>query len=86
VPVLPITRGPPEHPALAAEIPAKLKHRFQLHDVRPWVVLSEWNEFVRPGPGLRRLPGAADASFAYGMVPPGLFVTLRERFLAVVSS
>jgi hypothetical protein len=50
VPVVPITRGPPEHPALAAEIPANVKHRFQLHDARSWVVLSEWNEFVRPGP------------------------------------
>jgi hypothetical protein len=35
-----------------------------------WVVLSEWNEFVRPGPDLRRLPGAAGASLTYGMVPP----------------
>jgi hypothetical protein len=40
VPVLPITRGPPEHPALAVEIPAKVKHRFQLHDARSGVVLS----------------------------------------------
>jgi hypothetical protein len=86
VPVLPITHGPPEHAALAVEIPAKVKHRFQLDDARSWVVLSEWNEFVRPAPGLRTLPGAADAPLTYGMVPPGLFVTIRERFLAVVSS
>jgi hypothetical protein len=85
VPVLPITRGPREHPALAVDIPAKVKHRFQLHDARSGVVLSEWNEFVRPGLGPRRLPGAPDASSTYGMVPPGLFVTIRERFLAVVS-
>jgi hypothetical protein len=40
-------------------------------------------ERIRPAwPGLRRLPGAADASLTYGMVPPGLFVTIRERFFA----
>ena len=38
-------------------------------------------ERIRPAwPGLRRLPGAAAASLTYGMVPPGLFVTIRERF------
>lgn len=49
------------------------------------MVLSEWNEFVWPGPDLRRPPGADDASVAYGM-PPGLFATIRERFLALVNS
>jgi hypothetical protein len=40
-------------------------------------------ERIRPAwPGLRRLPGAADAFLTYGMVPPGLFVTIRERFFA----
>ena len=55
--VLPITHTPPDHPALAVEIPAKVKNRLQLDDARSWVVLSEWNEFVWPGPDLRRLPG-----------------------------
>ena len=51
-----------------------------------WVVLSEWNEFVWPGPDLRRVPGATDASVAYGMLPPGLFATIRDRFLAIVNA
>jgi hypothetical protein len=80
VPVLPITRGPPEHPALAVEIPAKVKHRFHFTMPAPASFLSEWSEFVRPAPGPGRRPGAADASRTYGMVPPGLFVTIRERF------
>ena len=51
----------------------------------PGSFAPEWNEFVRIGPDLRWLPGAADASLTSGMVTPGLFVTIRER-LAVVSS
>ena len=84
--VLPITHAPPDHPALAVEIPAKVKDRLRLDDARSWVVLSEWNEFVWPGPDLRRLPGSTDASVAYGMLPPGLFAVVRDRFLAIVDA
>ena len=62
--VLPITHTPPDHPALAVEIPFKVKNRLQLDDARSWVVLSEWNEFVWPGPDLRRLRGATEGSAA----------------------
>ena len=84
--VLPITHTPPDHPALAVEIPAAVKKRLQLDDASSWVVLSEWNEFVWPGPDLRRLPNASDASVAYGMIPPGLFASIREKFLAIVNA
>ena len=84
--VLPITHTPPEHLTLAVEIPAKVKQRLQLDDARSWIVLSEWNEFIWPGPDLRRIPGADDASITYGMIPPGLFSIVRDRFLAIVKT
>ncbi len=84
--VLPITHSPPDHASLAVEIPAKVKARLGLDDTRSWVVLSEWNEFIWPGPDLRRLPDAPNSSVAYGMIPPGLFATIRERFLAIVNA
>jgi hypothetical protein len=84
--VLPIMHTPPDHPRLAVEIPATVKARLQLDETRSWTVLSEWNEFIWPGPDLRRLPGASDASVAYGMIPPGLFATIRERFLAIINA
>lgn len=71
--VLPVTHSPPDDPGLAV-------------DARSWVVLSEWNEFIWPGPDLRRLPGADDSSVAYGMLPPSLFALIRDRFLALVKS
>jgi hypothetical protein len=84
--VLPITHSPPAHASLAVEIPATVKRRLHLDEARSWVVLSEWNDFVWPGPDLRRLPNADDASIACGMLPPGLFATIRERFLALARS
>ncbi len=84
--VLPITHSPPDHASLAVEIPAKVKERLRLDAARSWIVLSEWNEFVWPGPDLRRAPNADEASVAYGMLPPGLFATIRDRFLALVNS
>lgn len=83
---LPITHSPPDRASLAMEIPAKVKKRLRLDDASSWVVLSEWNEFIWPGPDLRRLPNADDATVAYGVLPPGLFAMIRDRFLAVVNS
>ena len=84
--VLPITHTPPDHSALAVELPAKVKSRLHLDDARSWVILSEWNEFVWPGPDLRRVHGATDASVAYGILPPALFAAIRDRFLAIANS
>ena len=84
--VLPVTHNPPDHPDLAVEIPAKVKQRLKLDDARSWVMLSEWNEFVWPGPDLRRLPNADESSVAYGMAPPSLYAIIRDRFLALARS
>ena len=83
---LPITHTPPDDQSLAIEIPAKVKERLGLDSDRAWVVLSEWNFFIWPGPDLRRLPGASDASVAYGMLPPKLFSQIREQFLSIISA
>ena len=83
---LPITHREPSDERMAVEIPAKVKSRLELDEARSWVVLSEWNEFVWPGPDLRRLPGADDLSIAYGMLPPGLFAIIRDRFLSIAKS
>ena len=60
--VWPVTCSPPEHPALAVEIPPKVKQRLGLDRDRSWVVLSEWNEFLWPGPDLHPTSGSADRS------------------------
>jgi glyoxylase-like metal-dependent hydrolase (beta-lactamase superfamily II) len=81
--VLPVPHSAPDHAGLAVEIPAAVKQRLKLDAEPSWVVLSEWNEFVWPGPDLRPAPTGDDASVAYGMLPPGLFATIRDRFLSL---
>ena len=84
--VLPVTHSSPADPASAIEIPFLTKVRLGLDSERSWVVLSEWNEFIWPGPDLRRVPGSGNDTVAYGFLPPKLFVEIRERFLALVQS
>ena len=76
--VAPITHSLPGDPAAAVEIPAKTKRRLGLDSARSWVVVSEVNRFVWPGPDLRSVsPGR----WAYGPMPPGLFGIVRRRLL-----
>ena len=82
--VLPVTHTQPEHQDLAVEIPAKVKARLGLDGERSWVVVSEWNEFTWPGPDVRPLPGSGEGSVAYGVLPPGLLGTIREKFMVLI--
>jgi hypothetical protein len=77
--VLPITHTVPVDPADALEIPLLTKERLGLDSKRSWVVLSEANDFIWPGPDLRPLPGRDASTVAYGFLPPGFMKVLRER-------
>jgi hypothetical protein len=55
--VLPITHSPPADPADAIEIPTATKNRLGLDSERSWIVITEANEFIWPGPDLRPVPG-----------------------------
>ena len=77
---------PPNQSIRADEIPAAVKRRLRLDDGRSWVVVSEWTEFVWPGPDLRRVPHGGDDSTAYGMLPPHVFATIQKEFLDLVKT
>jgi hypothetical protein len=84
VTVLPISHSPPADPELAVEVPAETKRRLGLDDDRSWIVLTDANRFVWPGPDLRpRLRGDM-ASVAHGLLPRGLMEEVRRRFIAAV--
>jgi hypothetical protein len=55
VTVLPVTHTPPHNLAFAVEIPQATKSRLGLDDERSWIVLTEANRFIWPGPNLRAL-------------------------------
>lgn len=78
--VLPITHTPPQNPAEAIAIPAEVKARLRLDPERSWIVLTESNRFVWPGPDLR---GVDTDSGYYGALTPGLFAEVKRRFVAI---
>jgi hypothetical protein len=79
--VLPITHSPPPYPADAIEIPTETKKRLGLDTDRSWIMITEANEFVWPGPDLRPVPGGDASTIAYGPLPPRFFAQVRDKFL-----
>lgn len=77
--VLPVTHSPPSNPTLAIEIPHTTKARLGLDDERSWILVSEANRFVWPGPDIRFIPGTR--SLFYGELPAKLFETTQRQFL-----
>ena len=77
--VLPVTHTPSADAADALEIPTLTKERLGLGSDRSWVVLTEANDFIWPGPDLRPLRDRDQSTVAYGFLPPGFMNILRER-------
>ena len=77
--VLPVTHSQPADLADALEIPLPTKQRLGLDPERSWVVLSEANDLIWPGPDLRPAVIGDPSTVAYGMLPPGFMRVLRER-------
>lgn len=84
VTVLPITHAPPANPEQAVEVPLRTKQRLGLDEDRAWIILSEANRFVWPGPDLRPARPRDDGNIAYGMLPYRFFELVRQRFLAAI--
>ncbi|GAA4186813.1 plasmid maintenance toxin (PemK-like) [Shinella granuli] len=76
--VLPITHSPPSDAEDAIEIPPATKRRLGLDDERSWIVLTESNRFVWPGPDMR--PVDSDTGY-FGPLPPALFAEVKRRFV-----
>ena len=87
VTVLPVTHTPPSGIALAVEIPYATKQRLGLDAEQSWVVLTEANRFVWPGPDLRiKEPGGDPESMAYGLLPRALFKRITDKFVEAVEA
>lgn len=80
--VLPITHAPPRNPGDAIEIPAQTKFRLGLDADRSWIMLTEVNGFIWPGPDLRPISGRGAQSVEIGLLPPRFFKVLVEKFVA----
>ena len=81
VTVVPVTHTPPADPADAVAIPPALKAHLGLDEAPSWIVVTETNDFLWPGPDLRPIPGSQAARFDYGMLPPRFFAHIRQCIL-----
>ncbi|MEP6563697.1 MAG: hypothetical protein ABJB10_01075 [Mesorhizobium sp.] len=86
VTVVPVTHSAPANPADAIEIPAPLKAHLGLDDMPSWIIVTETNNFLWPGPDLRPIAGSRPSRFNYGMLPPRFYAYLRDRILAAHKS
>lgn len=74
--VAPITHSPPGSPHEGVELPAETKRRLGLDDGRSWVVTTELNRFVWPGPDLRPL---SDGDVVYGSLPAPMQSAIADQ-------
>lgn len=88
--IVPITRTSPEVPERAMEVPTATKKRLRLDAEPSWIITTEVNRFVWPGPDIRPVPGGGTA---YGLLPANMTTDLvnqikkhaRDRSISVVS-
>ena len=81
VTVAAITHTAPDHPDMAVEIPPKVKAHLNLDSDRSWIVCSEVNRFIWPGPDLRRIPNREETLYSYGVLPPKLLTKTTQTLL-----
>jgi hypothetical protein len=84
VTVLPITHSPPGKNEAAIEIPASTKQRLGLDSQRSWVIISEANQFIWPGPDIRPAKRGEISTFAAGLLPTGFFHKVRHSFVTAL--
>jgi hypothetical protein len=80
VTVAPITHSAPRDTRDAIELPPATKRRLGLDGDRSWIVATELNRFVWPGPDLRPIPGKR-GEFSYGLLPRQLMLHFRDRIM-----
>ncbi|HEX7760303.1 MAG TPA: type II toxin-antitoxin system PemK/MazF family toxin [Caulobacteraceae bacterium] len=79
VTVAPVTHSPPRAAADAVELPPATKARLGLDDARSWIVSTEVNRFVWPGPDLRPISRSRPRDFAFGFIPGAILQRLRDQ-------
>lgn len=74
--IAPITRTPPDNPERAMLVPTATKKRLGLDDDLSWIITTEVNRFIWPGPDIRTVPGGG---MAYGPLPANMATDLVAK-------
>lgn len=81
VTVAPITHRPPVDLRHGVELPSDVKQRLGLDNMRSWVVCTELNRFVWPGPDLRPVSRRKPGQFEYGTLPRSMMLQILQRLI-----
>jgi hypothetical protein len=84
--VAPVTHARPTDPIEAIEIPRATKRRLGLDDDQSWIIVTELNRFVWPGPDLRPIGREYPGRFAYGLLPETLFARVKAAIRAQIAA
>ena len=77
--VAPVTHSAPAAERDAVSLPPLVKQRLGLDDQPSWIVATEINRFVWPGPDLRPVRQRDVARWSYGLLPERVITALRQR-------
>jgi hypothetical protein len=72
----------PAEPANAVRFPAEEKRRLGLDDIPAWIITTEGNAFIWPGPDIRPIPDRAAGTMTYGEVSRSLLQQVARSYLA----
>lgn len=81
--VAPVTHREPQA-GEGVEIPSPVKRHLGLDQDRSWIITTELNRFIWPGPDIRLVPGADDPY--YGTIPAKLFEKMRAQMLVIAEA
>jgi hypothetical protein len=80
--VLAVTHTPPRDPRDAVQFPATEKKRVGLDDAPAWIVTTEGNAFLWPGPDIRPIPARPPGTLIYGQVSASLLQQVARSYLS----
>jgi hypothetical protein len=80
--VLAITHSRPTKATDAVPFPAHVKADLGLDDDPAWIVTTEANAFIWPGPDIRPVPNRKPSSPIYGKVPASVLKQVAISYLA----
>ncbi len=80
--VLAVTHTPPADVTDAVTFPEDMKRALGLDDAPSWIVTTEANAFLWPGPDVRPVPGRTPKTVVYGKVPDRLLQQVARSYLA----
>ena len=80
--VLAITHTPPASAGDAVILPQDVKRSLGLDDAPSWIVTTEANAFLWPGPDIRPVPSRTPATMIYGRISDNLLRSVARSYLA----